>query len=191
MREWLRDHEFATKSPHTRLSGSYARSTATELIPDVDVLLFTPDDQEERTPNAVLRELYGVLKDYPDGRLDILTLGHTRFRVISVNEDEAYLRAEVEWLSNDGETEAPKELVEEVTRLYKSLLNHHGRPGIPEPIDGLPASYQLAASDLINHARRQRILELSSEKERLDVLSDCLESVSKLHLAAQGNGRLH
>lgn len=72
VREWLRDHEFATKSPHTRLSGSYARSTATELIPDVDVLLFTPDDQEERTPNAVLRELYGVLKDYPEsGTVDI------------------------------------------------------------------------------------------------------------------------
>ena len=72
VREWLSQHEFATKNPHTRLSGSYGRSTAIELIPDVDVLLFMPDDQKERTPNAVLRELHGILKDYPNsGAVDL------------------------------------------------------------------------------------------------------------------------
>lgn len=66
IRDWLREHEFPTVDPHTRLSGSYARSTAIELIPDVDTLLFIPDDQEERTPNSVLLEVYGVLQEYPD-----------------------------------------------------------------------------------------------------------------------------
>jgi hypothetical protein len=65
VRVWLKDHEFETESPHTRLSGSYGRSTAIELIPDVDVLLFIPEHQLRRTPNAVLLELHGVLKDYP------------------------------------------------------------------------------------------------------------------------------
>lgn len=72
VREWLREHEFVTKDPHTRLSGSYARQTAIERIPDVDVLLFVPSDQEERTPNAVLRELHSVLNDYPNaGEVDL------------------------------------------------------------------------------------------------------------------------
>jgi len=65
VREWLKEHEFATKSPHTRLSGSYSRSTAIEAIPDVDVLVFVPGEQLDRTPNAVLLELHQVLTEYP------------------------------------------------------------------------------------------------------------------------------
>jgi hypothetical protein len=67
VREWLGDCEFETSEPHTRLCGSYDRKTAIELIPDVDVLVFVPDEHEKRTPNAILRELHGVLKDYPNG----------------------------------------------------------------------------------------------------------------------------
>src|SRR3989442_11644233 len=62
VRDWLREHEFSTKTPHTQLSGSYSRHTAIEMIPDVDVLLFIPDDQLERTPNAVLLEVNSVLQ---------------------------------------------------------------------------------------------------------------------------------
>ena len=72
LRVWLAEHEFATVDPHSRLSGSYSRKTAIELIPDVDVLVFVPDDQKDRTPNAVLCELHGVLKEYPGaGSVDL------------------------------------------------------------------------------------------------------------------------
>jgi hypothetical protein len=70
VREWLAQHEFKTQSPHTRLSGSYSRFTAIELIPDVDVLLFVPVEQLERTPNAVLLELHRVLKEYPTAQVN-------------------------------------------------------------------------------------------------------------------------
>jgi len=52
VRDWLKEHEFATKSPHTLLSGSYSRHTAIEMIPDVDVLLFVPTIRSNapRTP---------------------------------------------------------------------------------------------------------------------------------------------
>ena len=70
VRGWLRDHEFSTESPHTALSGSYSRHTAIEMIPDVDVLLFVPADQLERTPNAVLLELHTVLEDYPAAEIN-------------------------------------------------------------------------------------------------------------------------
>jgi hypothetical protein len=70
VRDWLRQNEFATAPPHTRLSGSYSRSTAIELIPDVDILLFVPVDELERTPNAVLLALHRALKDYPGGLID-------------------------------------------------------------------------------------------------------------------------
>src|SRR4051812_31340685 len=38
-----------------------------------------------------------VLQRYPDGRFDVLTRGQRRFRLLSLNEDKAYLRGEVEY----------------------------------------------------------------------------------------------
>ncbi len=89
VRDWLKEHEFPTKSPHTQLSGSYSRHTAIEMIPDVDVLLFVPDDQLERTPNAVLLEVYGVLEDYPSAAID--TEGQRRSVRLELPGDGLYL----------------------------------------------------------------------------------------------------
>ncbi len=66
VRTWLKEHDFQTESPHTRLSGSYGRNTAICDIKDVDVLLLVPKESLERTPNAVLLELKAVLDEYPD-----------------------------------------------------------------------------------------------------------------------------
>lgn len=65
VRVWLKEHDFATVYPHSRLSGSYARSTAILDINDVDCLLFVPEGQLDRTPNALLRELRTALDGYP------------------------------------------------------------------------------------------------------------------------------
>ena len=89
VRDWLQEHEFATKAPHTQLSGSYSRSTAIESIPDVDVLLFVPDDQLERTPNAVLLDLHAVLKDYPASAIN--TQGQRRSVRLELPADDLYL----------------------------------------------------------------------------------------------------
>ncbi|HXD18574.1 MAG TPA: nucleotidyltransferase [Vicinamibacterales bacterium] len=70
VRAWLKEHEFATAAPHTRLSGSYARDTAIGTIKDVDVLLFLTKEQLDRTPNAVLLDLKKVLDEYPDAALE-------------------------------------------------------------------------------------------------------------------------
>lgn len=70
VREWLKDHEFTTKSPHSRLAGSYGRDTAHLDIKDVDVLLFLPEDQLERTPNAALRQVKEVLDGYPGAAVE-------------------------------------------------------------------------------------------------------------------------
>ncbi|MCI0409112.1 MAG: nucleotidyltransferase, partial [Acidobacteria bacterium] len=65
VRDWLKDHDFETRSPHSRLIGSYGRQTATTDIKDVDTLLFLPLEALVRTPESVLRELKGVLDVYP------------------------------------------------------------------------------------------------------------------------------
>ena len=66
VREWLKEHDFETASPHSRLIGSYGRHTAIGEIKDVDTLVFLPDEALDRTPESVLRELKTVLSEYPD-----------------------------------------------------------------------------------------------------------------------------
>ncbi len=89
VRDWLREHEFPTKTPHTQLSGSYSRHTAIEMIPDVDVLLFISDDQLERTPNAVLLEVNSVLQNYPSAVIN--TEGQRRSVRLAFPTDDLYL----------------------------------------------------------------------------------------------------
>src|SRR5207245_11035706 len=85
----LKAHELPTTYPHPRLSGSDRRHTAIEMIPDVDVLLFVPDDQVERTPNAVLLEVHLVLQDYPTAVIN--TEGQRRSVRLELAADDLYL----------------------------------------------------------------------------------------------------
>jgi len=89
VRDWLQQHEFATKAPHTQLSGSYSRHTAIEMIPDVDVLLFILGDQLDRTPNAVLLQLHKALQEYPAAVIN--TEGQRRSVRLELPADDLYL----------------------------------------------------------------------------------------------------
>src|SRR5438477_1876236 len=42
-----------------------------------------------------------VLKEYPDGRLDILTRGRRRFEILLLNEERSFLRGAVEFFDDD------------------------------------------------------------------------------------------
>ncbi len=42
-----------------------------------------------------------VLKEYPDGRLDILTRGRRRFEVLLLNDERSFLRGAVEFFDDD------------------------------------------------------------------------------------------
>ena len=45
-----------------------------------------------------------VLREYPDGRLDILTVGRRRFEIERINDERAFLRGEVEYFDDEDET---------------------------------------------------------------------------------------
>jgi predicted nucleotidyltransferase len=81
IRDHLREHNMETESPHSRLSGSYARKTAVREIKDVDILVFFPDEAEDANPYSVLADLEDALGDFPDTRLD-LTAQRRSVRVV-------------------------------------------------------------------------------------------------------------
>jgi hypothetical protein len=69
LREYLRDTDkIKTVSPHTRLSGSYARYTAIKEIKDVDILLFISKDHKdgEESVKKAINELINALKGFPE-----------------------------------------------------------------------------------------------------------------------------
>ena len=42
-----------------------------------------------------------VLREYPDGRLDILTRGRRRFEILLLNDERSFLRGAVEFFDDD------------------------------------------------------------------------------------------
>ena len=48
-----------------------------------------------------------VLREYPDGRLDILTLGRRRFEILDLNDERSYLRGAVQYFDDEDNESAP------------------------------------------------------------------------------------
>ena len=111
-----------------------------------------------------------VLQRYPDGRLDLLAVGQRRFRIVSVNEEQSYLRAEVEYFNDEEVGDVPDELRLEAIAGYEKLREVETPNVIIEPsLDAPQLSFQLAqfVGDL---DKRQTVLSIRSEVERLRFL---------------------
>jgi Lon protease-like protein len=111
-----------------------------------------------------------VLRRYTDGRLDLIAVGERRFQIASLDENKSYLRAEVEFFNDEDATEVPPELHKKAVAAYR-LLNEIDNPGESEEpeFDLVRVSFLLAQliSDL---DKRQTVLALRSEVERLEYL---------------------
>ncbi len=114
-----------------------------------------------------------VLKNYADGRMDILTRGVRRFEILGLNEDKSYLRGEVEFFDDDEPGPGPTDLQEKALVQYRGLLET-GELRESEPVLSDPQlSFQLAQAvqdmDFLSLLLRNR-----SEPQRLKQLADYL-----------------
>ena len=113
-----------------------------------------------------------VLREYPDGRLDIVTRGQRRFELLLVNEERSFLRGSVEFFEDDESLDAEAELKDETISAHHEfrLLSSDESYASPDKSNPL-LSFALAepVSDL---AVRQELLALRTEAERLRRLSE-------------------
>lgn len=111
-----------------------------------------------------------IVNRYEDGRLDLLAVGRRRFRISSLDQDKSYLRAEVEYFNDDSVEAASPELSQKATAAYRQLLDIE-RPEVEqEPrFDRERFSFQLAQY-IYDLDKRQTVLSLRSEVERLEFL---------------------
>ena len=132
---------------------------------------------------------------YPDGRMDILTRGRRRFEVVSLNEDKAYLQADVRFFEDEDYRPAPSELKKQALTNFQALRQLGAAREIAEPDEKDPLlSFSLAQAipdlNFLNTLLRQR-----SEAGRLRELNQFLDqyiprqrAIERLKSLAPTNG---
>ncbi len=132
-------------------------------------------------------EIVRKTKDYPDGRMDILTEGRAVFRLVEVLEEKEYYEGVVEYLSEipspqDSQKEA--RLIAAFQRCHEVL---YGQPWVAPRLASLekdaPRSLVYAMAPLLplDLQERQSLLEMRAEEARRDFLLRWLEeSLPKL-----------
>jgi Lon protease-like protein len=115
------------------------------------------------------------LKEYPDGRLEILTEGRSVFRVVELIEEREYREAIVEYLAEDITPTSKSELQQKEGALLGVFQECHSllydQPWVTAAKDKLGnLSYRMAARLPLDLEERQTLLELRAETERQDFL---------------------
>ena len=146
-------------------------------------------------------EISQVLKQYSDGRLDLVAVGRKRFQVSFFDSEKTYLRASVELLPDSVGAQEPSEnLVRQALDLAQAsrLMGEDN----PEEFSSEPShqglAFKLASSLHLQNEVRQRILEARSGGQRLEELAEHLSALI-LRLSerqesakrAGSNGRMH
>jgi|SRR5665213_495822 len=118
-----------------------------------------------------------VLKEYPDGRLDILTRGQRRFEVLLLNDERSFLRGAVEFFDDDEPDQAPPagpDLLRNVIAGYNELQSLSTNNSLdPKNVSDPRLSFRLA-EDVPDLGFRQTLLATRSEAERMRRIADFL-----------------
>ena len=142
-------------------------------------------------------EIITVTKEYPDGRLDLITEGRKRFEVLEVNEERSFLRAEILWLPDEAESSAEAERAKAV-QLHLEILSMAGAVQDLSAADQNQLSFYLAGSLPLDLDFKQKLLAMRSEPQRIQAVTEYLEKLlprlrhsAKAREKAGGNGHVH
>ncbi len=119
---------------------------------------------------ATLAEIVAVIKEYPDGRMDILTRGTERVTLSDVSEDASYLQAKSELL-NDTSTIVTDELMRSGRKLLRQFIKQAGDTVDEEKLSTLASDelgFLLGANGGYSLTEKQQLLEMTDAAERLN-----------------------
>jgi len=120
-------------------------------------------------------EVSQLLKQYDDGRMDILTLGRRPFRVQNVLEEKSYFEAEVEFLDDEpgASLDTQSRLLKKYAELHQILFGQD--PPELDPEEVLSVAYAAAGELPLEADSKQQLLETRSERARQNLLLDRIE----------------
>jgi len=125
-----------------------------------------------------LAKLVTITEQYPDGRMDIVIEGTSRFRLLDVEEGaQPYVVGQVERF-DDEEIPVDPTLVADCTALHNQIIDLvYGESGHhidPENLGDRRASFMIAPKAGLSNDQKQQLLEMTSENTRLEFLRDHL-----------------
>jgi ATP-dependent Lon protease len=149
--------------------------------------------REVGTRTAVLE----VIHTFDDGRMNVIVEGHDRFRIARMTEGRSFHTAEVETIDDDEEVPTDGDIAQ-VLEVFRRLVAVAEAQEIDEPEAGSGTlSFQLAARVDFGHELKQELLELRSERRRLQRLAELLERAvaglareAEVRERASGNGKV-
>ena len=133
-----------------------------------------------------------VLKEYPDGRLDILTRGRRRFEVLLLNDERSFLRGAVEFFDDD-EPDPSEPAGPDLLRNVMAGFNELESVDTSDP----RLSFRLA-QEVPDLGFRQTLLTMRSEAERMRQIAGFLpgflerrRKIQHTKSVAGSNGHAH
>jgi Lon protease-like protein len=114
-------------------------------------------------------EIVEVTKTYEDGRLDIVTQGQSRFRVVRLDQERSFLRGEVQYFEDDSSLAGTTQ-VTELLDLHAQVIALLGADAEAPSADEPDLSFQLASAMPFDLDFKQTLLGMRSEGERVNAL---------------------
>ncbi|MGI8741073.1 MAG: LON peptidase substrate-binding domain-containing protein [Bryobacteraceae bacterium] len=117
-----------------------------------------------------------IVEKYPDGRMDLLTIGRRRFEILALDEEKPYLRGEVTFFDDEEFEPTAEETRQRVLDCYKEMREAGSAEDEGElDVGDSQVSFQIAdAVPDLNF--RQMLLATRSESERMKQLAEYLPS---------------
>lgn len=141
-------------------------------------------------------EILEVMKRFPDGRMDILTVGRDPFRIVELYTEDPLLEGQVDYLEDrDSQVEPKKQqkLIELYETCHTLLFN-----SLPRSFEEVPReelTFAIASTLPIDLLCKQHMLELRTESERQEKLlkylcdwAPHLQKEKAMRQSAGGNG---
>jgi Lon protease-like protein len=119
-----------------------------------------------------------VLERFPDGRMNIVVEGRTRFAVDELTTGRSFLTGRVSALP-DEEPDADPEAAEACLEAFRDVADAAGADP-DEPSGDHPLSFRIAGQVAFEPSLKQELLELRSEPARLARLTDMLTAAAKM-----------
>ena len=137
-----------------------------------------------------------VLDRFEDGRLNIVAEGRERFRLLELTEGRSFQTGIVEPVADVQDAADPEE-TKRAVELFHRLVELTGAD-VEEPrLDAVQLSFELAGRFDFAPELKQRLLQLTSERRRMQLLAELLagaavavEQEREIAERAQGNGKV-
>ncbi len=121
-----------------------------------------------------------IYNKYEDGKMDMLTLGKNRFKILNISEEDLYLNAQVEYFDDDTQDESEQmfyhsqKAINILQNLGKLKINNELLKYIGQ-LDLKIISFVISSIGGFSNSEKQEFLEMTSTSERLEKAVEILE----------------